>query len=273
MSGYVCTVASGKGGVGKTTAALNLGLSFSEAGYETVVIEADLGMSDLADMVDLDVDNTIHDVLAGTATVSDASASVTDGLTVIPGDESLDAYADADPKRLQNVIETTRNSYDVVIIDTGPGLSYETTAPLGLADGIILAVTPNAVAVEDAKTTGQMAEQVDGNVVGGLLTQVHEEPDFKTIASRLGYPVLGIDPMDNHPIAKEPVVQEFPDSHRAEAYGELVEALEGVFFGETKAFAVDTVYQEEWIEEAAEAEDTPQDDDDDDYSHEVFRGI
>lgn len=274
MSAYVCTVASGKGGVGKTTAAVNLGAGFSKSGYETVVIDADLGMSDLAEMVDIDVENTVHDVLSGNATVSEAETPTADGLILIPGDESLQAYADADPKKLKDVIETVEDTHDVVIIDTGPGLSYETTAPLNLADGVLLPVTDDDVAVEDAKTTGQLAEQVNGNVVGGLLTQVHEEPDFKDIASQLGYPVLGVDPTDEEPIATEPVVHESPDSDRADAFEELTDVLESVFFDGTAPFVVDTAYQEEWLEDEEEDDDTDDDDDDDDdYTHAVFRGI
>lgn len=279
MSAYVCTVASGKGGVGKTTAAVNMGVGFSKSGYETVVIDADLGMSDLADMVEIDAENTVHDVLSGDATVSDAETQAVDGLRVLPGDESLEAYAEADPKKLADVIETVDDTYEVVIIDTGPGLSYETTAPLGLADGVLLPVTPDDVAIEDARTTGQLAEQVDGNVVGGLLTQVHEDPEFKRIASQLGYPVLGVDPSDDEPIAKEPVVHRSPESNRADAFEGLIDVLESVFFEGTAPFAVDTVYQEEWIaaEEDAqvdgEDDDSDDDDDDDDYTHAVFRGI
>lgn len=281
MSAYVCTVASGKGGVGKTTTAVNLGAGFSKSGYNTVVIDADLGMSDIADMVDINVENTVHDVLSGDATVSDAETPAGDGLQALPGDESLEAYADADPKKLKEVIETVNDTYDVVIIDTGPGLSYQTTAPLGLADGVLLPVTPDNVAVEDAKTTGQLAEQVDGNVIGGILTQVHEEPDFQRLASQLGYPILGIDPSDEEPIATEPVVQKSSDSDRAAAFGELIEVLESVFFDGTAPFAVDTAYREEWLEDEADAEgdveedgdDDDNDDDDDDYTHAVFRGI
>jgi len=274
MSGYVCTVANAKGGVGKTTAALNLGGSFSNAGYETVVIDADLGMSDLADMAGLDVESTIHDVLASETTVSDASTAVADGLTIVPGDGSLGAYADADPTKLRDVVETARRTHDVVLVDTGPGLSYEATEPLELSDGILLTVTPDTIALDGARTTGRMLERINGNVLGGLLTQVYEEPDLKTIASRLDYPVLGVDPADRRERATEPVVEERPGSDRAEAFEELVDRLERVFFDELKPFAVETAYREEWFEKAQETAPPPQDEnDDDEYTHEVFHGI
>ena len=54
MAGYVCTIAGGKGGVGKTTTAINIAAALEENGYDTVVVDADLGMANLGNMLGID---------------------------------------------------------------------------------------------------------------------------------------------------------------------------------------------------------------------------
>ena len=64
MSGTVLVVTSGKGGVGKSTTAFNLGVALGVDGHSAVVVDADLGMANLGAMVGLETDPTLHDVLA-----------------------------------------------------------------------------------------------------------------------------------------------------------------------------------------------------------------
>ena len=67
MTGHVYALASGKGGVGKTTSTINLGAALRAAGHDTVVVDADLAMANLGAMVDVLSGPTLHDVLAGAA--------------------------------------------------------------------------------------------------------------------------------------------------------------------------------------------------------------
>ncbi|PSP59601.1 septum site-determining protein MinD, partial [Halobacteriales archaeon QH_7_66_37] len=134
MGAYVCTIAGGKGGVGRTTTAINLGVVFEEGGYDTVLVDADLGMTNVGKMLAVESDETLHDVLGGNAAVSDALTDTEHGLSVIAGDGDLEAYANADPANLRGVIETLRESFDVVLVDTSPKISHEMAVPVGLAD-------------------------------------------------------------------------------------------------------------------------------------------
>jgi len=271
MSGHVCTVANRKGGVGKTTAAVNLGVAFSGAGYDVVVVDADLEMPNLAALVDFDAEYTIHDVLAGDATVSDALMGAPDGLAVVPGDRRLEAYAEADATKLRDVIGTLERTHDIVIVDTGPGLRNGTTIPLKLSDSVILPLTQGRTAINDAKKTGELAERVGGTVAGGLLTRVDDAPEFETIETELGYPVLGVDPMGEQSPA--PVVHESSDSDRAAAFEQLAETLGTVLFEGADPTAAETVYQPSWVGEDESDDEPDAGDDDDDYTHAVFHGI
>ena len=69
----VYTIASGKGGTGKTTVSVNLGTMLAQLGKETFLMDADIGMANVGLLLGLqDAPVTLHEVLAGKANVNDA---------------------------------------------------------------------------------------------------------------------------------------------------------------------------------------------------------
>jgi len=259
MVGYVCTIAGGKGGVGKTTTAVNVAAALQDAGYDIVVVDADLGMSNLGAMLGVDFDTSIHEILSGGVPVRNALTETQGGVTIIPGEQSLEAFADADPGNLQNVVKTLRNAYDVVIIDSGAGLSHETTVPLGLADGIIIVTTPDEVAVGDARKTKELAERVGGGeVLGALLTRTKVDTDLDGIDDQLDMHLLAAIPEDVSATEDEPLVYNSSESPAAEAYREFSMVLESLFFRATDPGSVETVHDDAWFREGyvASADET-----------------
>ncbi|MEF8852412.1 MAG: P-loop NTPase [Haloarculaceae archaeon] len=259
MAGYVCTVAGGKGGVGKTTTAINIGAAMEEQGYDVVVVDADLGMANLGAMLDVDPETSIHEVLADGDAISAALTDVQGGITIVPGEQSLEAFADADPAKLKSVVRTLRNAYDVVVVDTGAGLSHEATVPLGLADGIVLVTTPDDVAIGDTVKTAELADRVGGEVLGTVLNRVTAETDVEDIADKFDEPLLAVVPDDVGATETEPLVLNAPDSPAAEAFRQLSELLGGVFFEGLTLDDVDPIVEPEWFLD--EDEETEDDDD------------
>ncbi|MFB6184986.1 MAG: MinD/ParA family protein [Haloarculaceae archaeon] len=249
MVGYVCTVAGGKGGVGKTTTAVNVAAALEQAGYDVVVIDADLGMSNLSAMLGVDVDTSIHEILAGGRAVSDALQQAQAGITIVPGEQSLEAFADADPANLKKVVKTLRNAYDVVIVDSGAGLSHETTVPLGLADGIVVVTTPDEVAMGDAAKTRELADRLDGTVLGTLVTRVKENTDVEALESAVDVSLLATVPEDVAATVDEPLVLNSPRSPAAEAYKKFANVLESLMFKATDPETIDVVYESAWFED------------------------
>jgi septum site-determining protein MinD len=242
MAGYVCTIAGGKGGVGKTTTAVNVGAALEERGYDTAVVDADLGMANLGAMLGVEYDNSLHEILAGNATVSEGLTDAQGGVTVIPGEQSLEAFAEADPAKLRKVIKTLRNS-------------HETTVPLGLADGILLVTTPDDVAVADTVKTAELAGRVDGEILGGIVCRVTRNTDVESIVERFEFPTLGVIPVDLDATENEPLVLNSPDSEAADAYRQLTAVLEGVFFEGAAAGDAELVLDEDWFVDEDEAVD------------------
>jgi len=263
MAGYVCTVAGGKGGVGKTTTAVNIGAVLEEDGYDVVVVDADLGMANLGEMLGVDHEVSLHEILSGDATVSEGLADAQGGLTVVPGEQSLEAFAEADPAKLRKVIKTLRNAFDVVLVDTGAGLSHEVTVPLGLADGILMVTTPDEVAVGDTIKTADLADRVDGPVIGGIVTRVTRNTDVGAITDDFPFPALGVIPVDLEATEQEPMVLNAPESRASEAYRRLTSSLEEVFFEGADGEDLFVVFEEGWFrdEDESAAEDAAEEED------------
>ncbi|WP_340100126.1 MinD/ParA family ATP-binding protein [Salinibaculum salinum] len=230
MAGYVCAVAGGNGGVGKTTTAINLSAVLAADGYDVAVIDADLGMPNVSEMLGVDHEQSLHDILAGRATVSETLTDAPGGMTLIPGEPALEAYAEANPQKLRTVIKTLRRAYDVVVVDTAAGLRQENTVPLALADGVLLLTTPDYVSLTDTTKTGQLATRVDSDILGALIVRVTRETDLGDIEAAFDFPVLGGVPEAFDVAGDEPLVLTAPDSDAADAYRQLTTQLERVFF-------------------------------------------
>ncbi|SDE89615.1 MinD/ParA family ATP-binding protein [Halorientalis regularis] len=271
MTGYVYTIAGGKGGVGKTTTAINVAVSLQDAGHDVVVVDADLGMANLGAMLDVDHEPSLHQVLAGKAAVSDAIIEGPGGITVVPGERNLEAFADADPAKLRKVVKALSTAYEIVLIDTGAGLSHETTVPLGLADGVLLVTTADEVAIGDTIKTAQLAERIDGDVVGAVLTRADDDTNVSEVADKLDMEMLAVVPEDQDATRDEPLIINGPDSYAAEAYRRLASTLEEIYEANTEGGVTPeqefepsaTTDTDEESPEESESSDGEDDDEDD----------
>ncbi|WP_455447775.1 cell division ATPase MinD [Natrinema thermotolerans] len=231
----VYAIASGKGGVGKTTTTVNLGTALADAGARVAIVDADLGMANLAGFVSLSPDSTtLHDVLAGDASIEDATYRLADDIVAVPSGTSLDEYAETSPEGLREAVDDLRSRFDYVLLDVGAGISHETVLPLGLADAVVLVSTPEPAAVHDTKKTVELTDRSGGEVAGLVLTRTRPDGDVshEELADRLEVPLLGTIPED--PAARDsvyagtPLVVYEPDGPAAVAYRRLAADLTGL---------------------------------------------
>lgn len=230
--GFVLGVASGKGGVGKTTTTVNLGASLAADGYDIAIVDVDLGMANLAGLVGIQPEATLHDVLAGKAPLRSACYDAY-GMTVVPGSTDLERFADADARRLEQVVDELKRNHQIVILDAGAGLSHDIAAAIAAADGVLLVTTAELSSLTDAGKTGQLVEKLDKPVVGAVFTRTGGGAfdDVEGIATALGMTdaVTASIPRDEavkFGIRKgTPVVDLEPDSPASKAYRRLESRL------------------------------------------------
>ena len=232
MSGTVYAVASGKGGVGKTTTTVNLGTALAMAGESVAIVDTDLGMANLAGFVSLNPESTtLHDVLADEADLEEATYELVDGMVAIPSAGELEEYAKSSPEGLGAVVAELRESHDRILLDVGAGVSHESVLPLGLADGVLLVSTPEPASVQDVKKTIELAERAEGRVLGIVITRTRPETDvsYDRIADQLDVTLIGTIPDD--PLVREslyagrPVVVHDQESPAAQGYRRLAMTL------------------------------------------------
>ena len=235
--GRVYAIASAKGGVGKTTTTAKLGASLVAAGHRVAVVDADIGMPNLGRMLGISPDGpTLHDVLAGEADPLDAVYEGPEGLAVVPGSSSLGAYAKADPRGLDRVLDAL-SAYDLVLVDTGAGLSHDTLFPLGLADAVVLVSTPSPDALGDTKKTDQLAARVGVPVAGLVLARVDPAVDVEATVADVGVDLLGVVPEDRalgNETGDDPAatLHADADTPAAAAYRTLADAITADAMGE-----------------------------------------
>jgi len=148
----VIAVTSGKGGVGKTTCAVNLALIIAESGNDVLLVDADLGLANVDIMLGLDSSRHIGHLLLPEYTAEDVAAVGPLGIRVISGGSGLRELAEADESERRLLLEKLRSYYDkfhYVIIDTSPGIGADVVDFLKEASRILVITTTEPASLRD----------------------------------------------------------------------------------------------------------------------------
>lgn len=224
--------------MGKTTTSINLAAGLAMAGRSAAVVEADLGMANILDFLNIDInpetDPTLHDVLRGTVDPNNAVYPAPGGFDVVPSGVSLASHATTDPSALRSAVYQLAQNYDRILIDTGVGLRYETVLPLAIADGVLFVSSPRVAAIRDTKKTKDLARKADGRPIGLILARsgTGSAPPPERIAAFINLELLGYIPDDQTvqiaQDAGEPVLIFEATSPAARAYIDTAERVDAI---------------------------------------------
>lgn len=200
--GVVITIASGKGGVGKTTVAANLGAALASLGKHVLVADTDFGVTgtDLAMGLENRVVYNSSDILDANCMISKAMIRDErfDCLYLLPASKTRDGASVSTPK-FQKLIGIFRNRFDFVILDAPSGFGDSVRRDIDCSDLMILTVTAEDSAVRVAKRLMDYAFECQGLKIELLLNRLRldlvasgEIISPKMIQEELPVPIIGV---------------------------------------------------------------------------------
>ncbi len=186
-------VASGKGGVGKTTTVINLGTALKQLGKDVTLVDANFTTPDIG--LNLGVPKlpaTINDVLEEKKTVFEAIYSHASGIKIIPADISINAIKNLDLKNLKKIFKQLQGTAEIVLVDSAAGLGSESQAIMDFVDEVLIITNPDLTSVTDALKTIKIAEEKEKTVLGAVLNKIRDD--------NLEMSVEDVEPMLDKPV-------------------------------------------------------------------------
>jgi septum site-determining protein MinD len=203
----IVAVTGGKGGVGKSTLALNLADRL-----DAVLVDADLEMADLPRSRGPD----LHDVLADRAAPLEAVRPA-GPVRLLPCGRTLAGASAADPTALEGVLRAVERAHGAVVVDCPAGLRSDAGVPLLVAGSCVLVTRPTRSALSDAVRARELARVLDAGLAAVALNRTRRT-EADRVATLLGAPTTCIPP--SPPLARAtaaglPVFETAPESAAA----------------------------------------------------------
>ncbi|WP_266171332.1 MinD/ParA family ATP-binding protein [Dyella subtropica] len=232
-------VAGGKGGVGKSTVAVNLSMSLAMSGREVILLDADMGLANVDVLLGLSPTRHLGHLLDGSCALEDLLMRAPHGLKVIPassGGRRLAQLGSGEPAAVIRAFDDLPSPPEFLLVDTAAGVSDSVTMFASAADDVVLVVCDEPASLTDAyamvkvlsREFGVRRFRVVANMVrhAGEARQLHEK--LARVCDRFLDVVLdfmGMVPYDEHlrqAIRRQAaVVDAWPSSRSAQGFKQL----------------------------------------------------
>ncbi|HAY37927.1 MAG TPA: flagellar synthesis regulator FleN [Desulfobacteraceae bacterium] len=240
----VFAITSGKGGVGKTNIVGNLAITCQRMRKRVLIFDADLGLANIDIIFGINPKYTIEEVIKGEKELSQIIARGPEGVAIIPassGVQELSHLTEGHKINLLNEFDLLNNMYDILLIDTGAGISSNVIYFNLAAQERIIVVTPEPTSITDAYALIKVMFMKHGtNKFIILMNMVRNEREAVSVYKHLSGVVekfmgsisldyAGYIPYDKHlnesVNRREPVTCCYPQSSSSQSFKKLAEYL------------------------------------------------
>lgn len=162
MSHSIC-IASGKGGVGKTTITANLAQALANLGYRILLVDADLGMSNLDVVFRVEPEYSMMDILQGDKNTSEIVTPINSKIDLLAGGSALietQKLSFGERQSIQDSIKEISSRYDFVLVDSASGIGDNVLYFGAQADEIVLVITPDPASFTDGYAALKVFHQI-----------------------------------------------------------------------------------------------------------------
>lgn len=195
----VITVASGKGGVGKTNTVINLATALAATGSRVMVLDADLGLGNLDVMLGLAPEYNLQHVFLGEKTLAEIMVEGPRGIMIVPAASGIQDVTQAgSPQQriLRDQLTAYADKIDYLLIDAAAGISDLVTSFVMAADLALVVATPEPTSMTDAYALMKvLCNRYGEKKFYLLLNQVADESEARRVydqLSRVGEKFLDI---------------------------------------------------------------------------------
>jgi len=238
----VIVITSGKGGVGKTTTAINLGAAINYFGKDVLIIDGNLSTPNIGIHLNSpEVPINLNHVLLKKADVFEAVYEHESGIKIMPSSLSIKEFEKTKSEKIKDFKKDFKKISDYIIVDSAAGLGKEAISAIDLADELIIVTNPEIPAITDALKTIKIAEQMKKTILGIIVTKVRNndiEMQPESVKEMLEVPILGMVPEDiavqKSLSLKDAVIHTHPKSKASRAYKEIAAKLLDVEYDSEK---------------------------------------
>ncbi|MGI9256833.1 MAG: MinD/ParA family protein [Salinispira sp.] len=186
----IITVASGKGGVGKTNLSTNLAIAYARLGKKTVLMDADLGLANVNIILGIIPKYNLYHLIRKQKTMKDIIMDTQYGIQLVAGASGFSKLANlSDEERNAFIRELSElSAVDIIVIDASAGVNSNVMSFVAAADDVVIVTTPEPTAITDAYGIIKIiATEVDGLNLNLKLVvnRVSKVSEGKKIAERV----------------------------------------------------------------------------------------